>query len=381
LDCITGNKWTAISREFGDRTDNACKNRWHALVKKRPELLEVKVPISAVGVRKGTKTHSLIIEDSSLTDPSAAMDVKSQSMAPTPGSGSAALPATPFDVPSVNPAPAQPSTVQDYLAGLLLPNGHSMGNLIGMQRNISSLPNLPQGTNLDLLGSLFSGAAGASGTGGPGQQFPTMFTERNAQTIYTLLSKHGTDAGLFGPGSRQSLTGMPSMDFSDSFQKNLGSLLVGHPGASGGQVTGDDHKASGRTGVGDDDKDVQNKLKAGLSAQQLQQLLSFNVIPGMLAAGGVSSQIGETQEDGKPARVAKPSANVAAIAQAVRPDMATVDSQQLLDVTFTNRVESLDASEKLVLDNLLVEEEDAGAKRKREDRGEGGEGVATEPLV
>ncbi|KAL4422203.1 hypothetical protein ABPG77_006444 [Micractinium sp. CCAP 211/92] len=33
-----GNRWTEISRIFGDRTDNAVKNRWHALIKKHPGL-------------------------------------------------------------------------------------------------------------------------------------------------------------------------------------------------------------------------------------------------------------------------------------------------------------------------------------------------------
>ncbi|KAL4431384.1 hypothetical protein ABPG75_006640 [Micractinium tetrahymenae] len=33
-----GNRWTEISRIFGDRTDNAVKNRWHALIKKNPAL-------------------------------------------------------------------------------------------------------------------------------------------------------------------------------------------------------------------------------------------------------------------------------------------------------------------------------------------------------
>lgn len=68
-----GNKWTEISKRFGDRTDNATKNRWHALCRKNPELVDSRGPISKVGVRKGTKTHSRIVGDSSASDPSVSM--------------------------------------------------------------------------------------------------------------------------------------------------------------------------------------------------------------------------------------------------------------------------------------------------------------------
>lgn len=44
-----GNKWTAISARFGDRTDNAVKNRWHALCRKQPELAEMESPTTAGG--------------------------------------------------------------------------------------------------------------------------------------------------------------------------------------------------------------------------------------------------------------------------------------------------------------------------------------------
>ena len=56
-----GNKWTAISKEFGDRTENACKNRYLSIIKKRPELERYDTaPLTSVGVRRGTKTHSKI---------------------------------------------------------------------------------------------------------------------------------------------------------------------------------------------------------------------------------------------------------------------------------------------------------------------------------
>jgi len=52
-----GNKWTQISQLFGDRTDNAVKNRWHALCRKQPELAEEDSPVTTIGVKRGTRTR------------------------------------------------------------------------------------------------------------------------------------------------------------------------------------------------------------------------------------------------------------------------------------------------------------------------------------
>lgn len=60
-----GNKWTQISRRFGDRTDNAVKNRWHALCRKQPDLAEEESPVTIVGVRRGTRTRRNLDPDSS----------------------------------------------------------------------------------------------------------------------------------------------------------------------------------------------------------------------------------------------------------------------------------------------------------------------------
>ena len=60
-----GNKWTEISKRFGDRTDNAAKNRWHALCRKNPDLNNVESPMTSIGVKRGTRTRSLIDKTSS----------------------------------------------------------------------------------------------------------------------------------------------------------------------------------------------------------------------------------------------------------------------------------------------------------------------------
>lgn len=60
-----GNKWTEISRRFGDRTDNAAKNRWNALCRKHPSLVHDEAPVTLVGVKRGTRTHTMIEASSS----------------------------------------------------------------------------------------------------------------------------------------------------------------------------------------------------------------------------------------------------------------------------------------------------------------------------
>jgi hypothetical protein len=61
-----GNKWTTISALFGDRTDNAVKNRWHALCRKQPDLANKHSEgrhTTMTGVRRGTKTRHSGSED------------------------------------------------------------------------------------------------------------------------------------------------------------------------------------------------------------------------------------------------------------------------------------------------------------------------------
>jgi hypothetical protein len=61
-----GNKWTTISALFGDRTDNAVKNRWHALCRKQPDLANKHSEgrhMTTTGMRRGTKTRPSGSED------------------------------------------------------------------------------------------------------------------------------------------------------------------------------------------------------------------------------------------------------------------------------------------------------------------------------
>ena len=339
-----GNKWTAISKEFGDRTDNACKNRWHALVARRPDLHSIRVPLSGVGVRKGTKTHSLLLEGDEgsigTSNPSIGMP-NAVNPAVAGGTGQqSGLPATPFDAPSINAnaGPAQqPVTPQEYLAQLI-GNG-SFQNLMGSQQ-ISSLP---QPSALAGLGTINVGQL----PGGQQGQ-PTMMAERNAQALFTFLSQKLPDMGA---------SGLSSLDLTDSFQRNLGTMLAGELGAADGNL-----------------EKVQSQVKNALSTQALQQqLLSFGGAAAMLASSGAGDpsaaaggQDGEDKASGKAS--GKTSGKTSA-----GPTMAALDSQQLLDVTFTNQG-SLDPAEKLVLDNLLEDPLGAGAKRKRDEGDEGDEG-------
>lgn len=160
-----GNKWTAISKRFGDRTDNATKNRWHALCRKRPELLSSNSPLSKVGVKRGTKTHSLLMgESTSGSDPSVGLRQMSSKGTVMP---------TPFDQKDTSIKMTNPSDL--------------------FKQNFDPFA----------LGSL------------PSQQ------------QLTQLSQLSNLARAFEEAKKNQLTSgkVPSMELSDSFQKWLGSQV------------------------------------------------------------------------------------------------------------------------------------------------------------
>ena len=326
-----GNKWTAISKEFGDRTDNACKNRWHAILKRRPELAQSEAPISAVGVRHGTKTHSKIQESSlSLSNPSVGdksinASIKGPNMSKKRGSKSKAKNnqgpgPSPFDAP-LGAIRSQPSTANEYLAAMMASNG-TMGNIPNV-----SLANLPTGlSNLGTLAGLGTtllpnevqaignmiGSMQQAGGGNPGNQPPTMITERNAQAFFNMMGNGQLPPGLSGALGNLP-TNLGSMDFSDSFQKNLDGILAG--------------------------MDEKDGASAGLSSQALHHLLSFNP--------NVGQGVAKPTTGGQGAAGGTTAGNDA---------MTTNDSQKILDRSLIAHRggSTLDPSEKLVLDNVLA---------------------------
>jgi len=338
-----GNKWTAISKEFGDRTDNACKNRWHAILKRRPELAQSEAPISAVGVRHGTKTHSKIQESSlSLSNPSVGdkslnASIKGPNMSKKRSSKSKNNqgPApSPFDAP-LGAIRSQPSTANEYLAAMMASNG-TMGNIPNV-----SLANLPTGlSNLGTLAGLGTtllpnevqaignmiGSMQQAGGGNSGNHPPTMITERNAQAFFNMMGNGQLPPGLSGALGNLP-TNLGTMDFSDSFQKNLDGILAG--------------------------VDEKDGAPAGLSSQALHHLLSFNpnVVQGVAkpTTGGQGAAGGTT---------------------AGNDSMTTNDTQKLLDRSLIAHRggSTLEPSEKLVLDNVL-----AGGGARDGDNGDNGD--------
>lgn len=159
-----GNKWTAISKRFGDRTDNATKNRWHALCRKRPELVSSEGPISKVGVKRGTKTHSLIMGDStSVSDPSVGMQQYSSKGVVMP---------TPFDQQDTNAV----NPMEFFKQNL---GGEAYGSMQAQQQQLSRLSQLS-----------------------------------NLARAFEDMKKN-----------QAQFAQMPSMELSDSFQKWLGSQM------------------------------------------------------------------------------------------------------------------------------------------------------------
>ena len=324
------------------------------------------VPLSAVGVRHGTKTHSKIQETGSLSDPSSinasikGPHLSNASANAKPGAAGIVHP-SPFDTTNAVFTNKDPMTQNAYLASMMMAGG-SMGNLPNVSlaqlpSGLSNLPTIPglSGLPIDmgmfgsLLGNVVTPAGATPGT------HPTMMQERNAQAIVSMLSKQsnagaagavgalGADslAALMGslPNLQAGLTGaLGSMEFAkaDSFQKNLDGIL-----ASGNGVQ---HKDGNKDG----NKDKQ--MTTPMSLNDIQQLLSFNANPQLLAASLAAGGGTKADEGGD------------------KVDMATLDSQQLLDRSIMSKQgTSLDLSEKIVLDNVLEAVTADAAPKESED--------------
>lgn len=187
-----GNKWTAISQRFGDRTDNAAKNRWHALCKKHPELLGENAPLTTVGVKRGTRTRSLLDSTSTERDSvrmkSGGLNLRNSSSVSDHSGPSYMLPKTPFDQDSML---NQNQGVSPLEALLQKQGGNSLS---GLPEGFS-MPINP--TDLSKL-SKFSSLARA--------------IEENGLHLRDMIQRDAPSANT-----------LPSMDVSDSFQKFLAS--------------------------------------------------------------------------------------------------------------------------------------------------------------
>jgi hypothetical protein len=151
-----GNRWTEIGERFGDRTDNACKNRWHALAKRGPGGASGEDG-SAASAAAASRRRAASSSAPSAPPPPAPDPKRRRLLAPLQRSGT--LP-TPFDQPA---APAPPLS-------LLVERGSLSAEDAALAEQVNSLRGFPLHIEVTPLPSsgVMLPLAGGSGAWVPG---------------------------------------------------------------------------------------------------------------------------------------------------------------------------------------------------------------------
>jgi hypothetical protein len=150
-----GNRWTEIGERFGDRTDNACKNRWHALAKRGPGASGEDG--SAASGAAASRRRAASSSAPSAPPPPGPDPKRRRLLAPLQRSGT--LP-TPFDQPA---APAPPLS-------LLVERGSLSAEDAALAEQVNSLRGFPLHIEVTPLPSsgVMLPLAGGSGAWVPG---------------------------------------------------------------------------------------------------------------------------------------------------------------------------------------------------------------------